>query len=182
MTLWQCAESQLQGEYKMSFKKATLAAALAISMTSAPVMAQTAPASSPVTTEVARSGADMTDANAQRRRGVRRGQGGAGHLGPARRDLALEGVVGVDVLLPLLGGRPLPVTGVGGDEDHVPHDAPPPSSSGPPASTRSRSCWAPSGPAASSSARRSPAPARRSPSSRPPPTRRPRRSASTTTA
>lgn len=53
----------------MSFKKATMAAALAITMSSAPVLAQTAPASSSVTTEAARSGADMTDASEQRRRG-----------------------------------------------------------------------------------------------------------------
>lgn len=47
----------------MSFKKASLAAMLAVSMTSTPVLAQTAAASSPVTSEAARSGADMEDAN-----------------------------------------------------------------------------------------------------------------------
>jgi hypothetical protein len=47
----------------MSFKKASLVAALAASMAGAPVLAQTAAA--PATAE-ARSGADMDDANAVR--------------------------------------------------------------------------------------------------------------------
>jgi hypothetical protein len=46
--LWQSSLSQLKGEFTMSFKKATVAALLAASMSSAPVMAQTAaPASAP---------------------------------------------------------------------------------------------------------------------------------------
>ena len=44
--LWQSDPSQLKGEFTMSFKKATVAALLAASMTSAPVLAQTASASS----------------------------------------------------------------------------------------------------------------------------------------
>lgn len=50
----------------MSFKKASMAAMLAVSMTAAPVMAQAAQsASSPVAAE-ARSGAAMDDANQMR--------------------------------------------------------------------------------------------------------------------
>ena len=50
----------------MSFKKASLLATLAVSMVSAPVLAQTATtASSPATAE-ARSGADTENANAVR--------------------------------------------------------------------------------------------------------------------
>ena len=65
-TLWQCTQCQLNREFKMSFKKASLLATLAVSMASAPVLAQTATsASSPATAE-ARSGADMQDANAVR--------------------------------------------------------------------------------------------------------------------
>lgn len=45
--LWQSGLSQLKGEFTMSFKKATVAALLAASMSSAPVMAQTT-ASAPV--------------------------------------------------------------------------------------------------------------------------------------
>lgn len=40
--LWQFSFSQLEGEFTMSFKKATVAALLAASMSSAPVLAQTA--------------------------------------------------------------------------------------------------------------------------------------------
>ena len=50
----------------MSFKKASLAAALMASMVSAPVLAQTATPSSPAVAESARSGAEMDDANAVR--------------------------------------------------------------------------------------------------------------------
>jgi hypothetical protein len=51
----------------MSFKKASLAAALVASMVSAPVLAQTAtPSSSAAVAESARSGAEMDDANAVR--------------------------------------------------------------------------------------------------------------------
>ena len=51
----------------MSFKKASLAAALMTSMVSAPVLAQTTtPSSSPAVAESARSGAEMDDANAVR--------------------------------------------------------------------------------------------------------------------
>jgi hypothetical protein len=49
----------------MSFKKATLAAMLAVSMTSAPVLAQTAPSATSLSV-AARSGAEMDDANAVR--------------------------------------------------------------------------------------------------------------------
>jgi hypothetical protein len=49
----------------MSFKKATLAAMLAVSMTSAPVLAQTAPSAASLSV-AARSGAEMDDANAVR--------------------------------------------------------------------------------------------------------------------
>lgn len=44
--LWQSGLSQLKGEFTMSFKKATVVALLAASMSSAPVLAQTT-ASSP---------------------------------------------------------------------------------------------------------------------------------------
>ena len=51
----------------MSFKKASLAAALMVSMVGAPVLAQSAtPSSSPAVAESARSGAEMDDANAVR--------------------------------------------------------------------------------------------------------------------
>ena len=51
----------------MSFKKASLAAALMVSMVGAPVLAQTAtPSSSAAVAESARSGAEMDDANAVR--------------------------------------------------------------------------------------------------------------------
>ncbi len=49
----------------MSFKKATLTAMLAVSMTSAPVLAQTAPSAASLSV-AARSGAEMDDANAVR--------------------------------------------------------------------------------------------------------------------
>lgn len=46
--LWQSGLSQLKGEFTMSFKKATVVALLAASMSSAPVLAQTtASASAP---------------------------------------------------------------------------------------------------------------------------------------
>jgi hypothetical protein len=44
--LWQSNLSQLEGEFTMSFKKASVAALIAASMTSAPVLAQPASASS----------------------------------------------------------------------------------------------------------------------------------------
>ncbi len=49
----------------MSFKKATLTAMLAVSMTSAPVLAQTASSAASLSV-AARSGAEMDDANAVR--------------------------------------------------------------------------------------------------------------------
>ena len=46
----------------MSFKKASLAAMLAVSMAGTPVLAQTAPSAAPLST-AARSGAQTSDAN-----------------------------------------------------------------------------------------------------------------------
>lgn len=60
-------QSQLNREFDMSFKKASLVAMLAVSMTGTQVLAQTATAASaPAPTEAARSGAPMDDANAIR--------------------------------------------------------------------------------------------------------------------
>ena len=56
-SLWQWLDEQLNREFEMSLRKASLAAALAVSMVSAPVLAQTQAAS------VERSGAEMEDAN-----------------------------------------------------------------------------------------------------------------------
>ena len=53
---------QLNREFKMSFKKATVAAVLAVSMAGAPVLAQSAPSAAPLSVS-ARSGADTSDAN-----------------------------------------------------------------------------------------------------------------------
>jgi len=47
----------------MSFKKASLVAMLAVSMTGTQVLAQTATAASSAPTQAARSGADMEDEN-----------------------------------------------------------------------------------------------------------------------
>lgn len=61
--LWQSRFRQLNREFEMSFKKASMVAMLAVSMASTPVLAQTATsASSPVAE--ARAGADMDSANA----------------------------------------------------------------------------------------------------------------------
>jgi sugar phosphate permease len=60
-TLYHCGTAdseQLNREFKMSFKKATVAAILAVSMASTPVLAQSAASLS-----VARSGAETTDEN-----------------------------------------------------------------------------------------------------------------------
>jgi hypothetical protein len=54
--------SQIKGEFEMSFKKASMMAVLAVSMASAPVIAQAAAASAPAA-ESARSGATMEDAS-----------------------------------------------------------------------------------------------------------------------
>jgi hypothetical protein len=53
---------QLNREFKMSFKKASVAAMLAVSMTGAPVLAQSAPSAAPLSV-AARSGAATDDAN-----------------------------------------------------------------------------------------------------------------------
>jgi sugar phosphate permease len=60
--LYRCGTAkaeQLNGEFKMSFKKASVAAILAVSMASAPVLAQSAASLS----VAARSGADASDSN-----------------------------------------------------------------------------------------------------------------------
>jgi len=65
-TLWQFGNRQLNREFDMSFKKASLAAMLAVSMAGTPALAQTAaPASklSVATAHSARAGANATDAN-----------------------------------------------------------------------------------------------------------------------
>ncbi|HEV2866490.1 MAG TPA: hypothetical protein VGX37_08235 [Allosphingosinicella sp.] len=57
-------KSQLNREFDMSFKKASLVAMLAVSMTGTQVMAQTATAASAsAPTTAARSGADMENAS-----------------------------------------------------------------------------------------------------------------------
>jgi len=52
---------QLNREFKMSFKKASVAAALAVSMASTPVLAQSAPSAAPLS--VARSSAATGQTN-----------------------------------------------------------------------------------------------------------------------
>ena len=59
--LWHCQAEQLNREFKMSFKKASVAAALAVSMASTPVLAQTSSAA-PLSV-AARSGATTENAN-----------------------------------------------------------------------------------------------------------------------
>ena len=62
-TLYHCGTAkpeQLNREFKMSFKKASVAAALAVSMASTPVLAQTSAAPLSI---AARSGAPTSDAN-----------------------------------------------------------------------------------------------------------------------
>jgi hypothetical protein len=61
-SLWQCHTSQLNREFEMSLKKASLAAMLAVSMAGTPVLAQTAPSAAPESV-AARSGAATSDAN-----------------------------------------------------------------------------------------------------------------------
>jgi hypothetical protein len=56
---------QLNREFKMSFKKASVAAVLAVSMAGAPVLAQSAPSAAPLSVS-ARSGAATHDANSIR--------------------------------------------------------------------------------------------------------------------
>ena len=56
-------KSQLNREFDMSFKKASLVAMLAVSMTGTQVLAQTATAASAAPTTAARSGAGMQDSN-----------------------------------------------------------------------------------------------------------------------
>ena len=57
-------KGQLNREFDMSFKKASLVAMLAVSMTGTQVLAQTATAASaPAPTTAARSGADMEGAS-----------------------------------------------------------------------------------------------------------------------
>src|SRR4051812_46904355 len=62
-TLYHCGtadDEQLNREFKMSFKKASVAAMLAVSMATTPVLAQAASPAAPV---AARSGAPTTNAN-----------------------------------------------------------------------------------------------------------------------
>jgi hypothetical protein len=56
---------KLNREFKMSFKKASVAAALAVSMASTPILAQTASSAAPLSV-AARSGATTSDANEMR--------------------------------------------------------------------------------------------------------------------
>jgi hypothetical protein len=53
---------QLNREFKMSFKKASVAAVLAVSMAGTPVLAQSAPSAAPLSVS-ARTGAATHDAN-----------------------------------------------------------------------------------------------------------------------
>jgi hypothetical protein len=64
-TLYHCGTAnseKLNREFKMSFKKASVAAVLAVSMAGAPVLAQSAPSAAPLSVS-ARSGAATGDAN-----------------------------------------------------------------------------------------------------------------------
>jgi len=64
--VWQSGNRQLNREFDMSFKKASLAAMLAVSMTGTPVLAQTATSASKLsvaTAPSARAGATASDAN-----------------------------------------------------------------------------------------------------------------------
>jgi len=63
-TLWQFDCRQLNREFDMSFKKASLVAMLAVSMTSTPVLAQaanSAPNARAATSQTARTGAQLRD-------------------------------------------------------------------------------------------------------------------------
>ena len=60
--LWHCHTSQLNREFEMSFTKASLAAMLAASMVSTPVLAQTAPSAAPLSV-AERSGAETEGAS-----------------------------------------------------------------------------------------------------------------------
>ncbi len=62
--VWQSSLCQLNREFEMSFKKASLVAMLAVSMVSTPVLAQSASSLSVVAAQPARAGADMDSANA----------------------------------------------------------------------------------------------------------------------
>jgi hypothetical protein len=61
-TLWHCHTSQLNREFEMSFRKASLAAMLAVSMTGTPLLAQTAPSAAPLSV-AERSGAETQEAS-----------------------------------------------------------------------------------------------------------------------
>ena len=58
--LWQVSTSQLNREFEMSFKKASLVAMLAVSMASTPVLAQAATSASSLSATQARSGAELS--------------------------------------------------------------------------------------------------------------------------
>lgn len=62
--LWQSGFRQLNREFKMRFKKASMVAMLAVSMASTPVLAQSASSLSVTAAQPDRAGADVTDANA----------------------------------------------------------------------------------------------------------------------
>jgi hypothetical protein len=62
-TFYRCGSAkaeQLNREFKMSFKKASVAAVIAVSMASTPVLAQTATSAAPLSV-AARSGAAVSD-------------------------------------------------------------------------------------------------------------------------
>ena len=64
--MWQFGNRQLNREFDMSFRKASLVAMLAVSMAGSPVLAQTAnsaPKAPAATSQTARAGATVNDSN-----------------------------------------------------------------------------------------------------------------------
>jgi hypothetical protein len=64
--MWQFTNRQLNREFDMSFRKASLVAMLAVSMASTPVLAQTANSAQrapAATSQTARAGANVSDSN-----------------------------------------------------------------------------------------------------------------------
>ena len=64
--MWQFSLRQLNREFDMSFRKASLVAMLAVSMASTPVLAQTANSAQrapAATSQTARAGANVSDSN-----------------------------------------------------------------------------------------------------------------------
>jgi hypothetical protein len=61
--MWQFTNRQLNREFDMSFRKASLVAMLAVSMAGTPVLAQSAQRAPAATSQTARAGANVEDSN-----------------------------------------------------------------------------------------------------------------------